>query len=367
MRELIKIIEEGNRLHLLEEAFCLATVVKIGGSTYRRPGARMLIKSDGSSIGTVSGGCLESEIALQGLDVITDGSARVIEFTLDEDDLIYGFGSGCNGTVRVLLQKIDPSDKQSLWPALSQIGQNRDDLLLSSVVGPSGAKCLGSHLLLGEDGAIDKSSMPLFILNPLVHNLEKEWTSFGSSETVALDLRGEQFRVFVERIMPPPRLMIFGEGVDANEVSRLAAELSWKTAIVGRKSPGEMKEKLPFSGEHFFLMHPEESASTFIPDSRTAALVMNHNYVRDKAVLKALLDIDLPYIGVLGPRERGNQMLEEIDPMASSFHSKVHAPMGLNIGSETPEEIALSIISEVQAVFTEKNGGYLKDQSGPIH
>jgi len=367
LRELLNIIELGNELHKKGESFCLATVIKIGGSTYRRPGARMLVSAEGKTVGTVSGGCLESEIALQSLDVIKDGNAKVIEFTLDEDDLIYGFGSGCNGMVRVLLQKIDPKDRLSVWPILQNVGLTRDTRLLATVVGPESHKSLGGHLLLDGQGLNGATPLPVFLVEPLVSNIEKAWDSFDGSETVALEIKEQQYRFFIEKILPPPRLLIFGEGVDANEVGRLASEMSWSSEIIGRKSAEEMKERLPHSDQHTFLMHPEESASTFVSDSRTAALVMNHNYVRDCSVLKALLKTDLPYIGVLGPRERAMQMLEEIKPGAKSFPKHVHAPMGVSIGSETPEEIALSILAEVQAVFNKKSAGFLKDEEGRIH
>lgn len=367
MRELIEIIKLGNELHQKGEAFCLATVIKIGGSTYRRPGARMLVSSEGKTVGTVSGGCLESEIALQGIEVIKEGRAKVIEFTLDEDDLIYGFGSGCNGMVRVLLQKVEPDNRISIWPILKNYGLTRDTSLLATVVGPEDHSSLGGHLLLDGQGLNGVTPLPLFLVDPLVSNLEKAWDSFDASETVALEIKDQQYRFFIEKLLPPPRLLIFGEGIDAFEVGRMAAQMSWTSKIIGRKSAEEMKERLPHSDEHFFLMHPEESASIFEPDSRTAALVMNHNYVRDRSVLEALLKTDLPYIGVLGPRERAMQMLEEIDPEATTFPDHVHAPMGVSIGSETPEEIALSILAEVQAVFNKKEAGFLKNEEGRIH
>jgi len=327
----------------------------------------MLVTSEAKTVGTVSGGCLESEIAIQGVDVIKDGQAKVIEFTLDEDDLIYGFGSGCNGMVRVLLQRIDPQNKLSIWPVIASYGQTRNEQILATMVGPDDHAGLGGHLLIDEQGLNGATPLPVVLVEPLVENIESAWESFGSSETVAVEIKGVRYKIFIERRFPPPRLIIFGEGVDANEVGRIAGEMGWQSIVVGRKSPEEMKGRLPHSDDHKYLMHPEEAGNSFEADARTAALVMNHNYVRDKSTLEALLSVDIPYVGVLGPRNRADQMREEISPGADAFPEKVFAPMGLSIGSETPEEIALSAIAEIQAVLLQKTGGFLKEVEGPIH
>jgi xanthine dehydrogenase accessory factor len=276
------------------ERFALATLVRARGSSYRRPGARMLICADGTTAGSLSGGCLEEEVARRALlEVMHDGKPLLMNF-----DTRLRFG--CNGSIDVF---VEAAPEQFLAELSTNFSERRS--------------CRAATFF---DGAAESGSRFL-----------------RRNEQVSGD-------VFVQEIEPPIRLLIFGEGPDSPPLRALAEILGWELAEVNQ--PADLSSHA---------------------DARTAAIVKSHNYGRDFAALCQLLKLDLPYVGLLGPRKRREQLLNAVLDEGISIAAEVFAPAGLDLGAETPEELALALVSEIQASFAGATAESLRDRKAPIH
>jgi xanthine dehydrogenase accessory factor len=287
------------------QPFALATLVQTEGSTYRKPGARLLVDSDGGTLGVLSGGCLEEEIGRYGRSVINDGSAGLLSF---DTRRLYG----CDGRLKILVEPL---------PAAAQNGN-----LITEV----------GRLLAQRDVCRIRTC---FEGEPL------------GSELLSPDiLIAERPGIFIDTLPLPVRLLLFGTGPEIEPLTQLAGNLGWLV-------------------EHFG--HPSELGEHFRPDTQTAALIMNHNFGRDLLALDRVLPLQLRYVGLLGPKKRHAKLLARLSEYRPlDFESgveNVHAPAGLDIGSEAPEEIGLSIVSEVAAVLSNRRGGFLRERGRGIH
>ncbi len=377
MRELQQILKQARLLTDAGKQYALATVVKIGGSTYRRPGARMLISAEGERWGALSGGCLEGEVAQQALEVIASGHPRLIPFNLAEDDIVLGFGTGCNGVVHVLIQPLRPNDQQTVIAALQHAVTHRRTSVMATIIEATiDTASLGTHLLIDETGVTGPSNLDIRIQDLLVEQSHKFLEAELSNPQMYLwHTRTYQrpyadYQVLYEFVRPPIKLFIFGEGYDVHAVVTQAALMGWEVVIVGRKPVAVLTDRFPLASTWQFLMHPEDVEDHLQTDLRSAALVMNHTYSRDRAIMHHLLNTNIPYIGMLGPRERTQEMLtgdETYNTPPAAVQQRVFGPVGLDIGTETPEEIALSAISEIQAVLHKREGASLRRRNSPIH
>jgi xanthine/CO dehydrogenase XdhC/CoxF family maturation factor len=305
MKELLDILQQAQKLETNAEPYALATVIKIGGSTYRRPGARMLIADAGRRWGAISGGCLEGEVAQQALFVLESGKPRVIPFDLQDDDIVLGFGTGCNGIVHVLIQPIEPTAQASPVHAFQHIIKQRKQGILATVVAcePAGESLLGQHLLWCEDGTLGPSTLPAAIHPALSSACQEILAQDESSGQMYLwhtrSVHSPQgaLDVLFEIVRPPVDLQIYGEGHDVHAVVSVARTLGWHVQVIGRKPAEVLADRFPGASACRFLMHPESVRDHIAADRRAAALVMNHTYVRDKTLMRALLDSDIAYVG----------------------------------------------------------------------
>ncbi len=376
MYEQRQILIQLQRLRASHQPLAIATVVKIDGSTYRRPGARMLIDAQGHSWGTISGGCLEGEVAQRAVEAMPDGGASLHPFELGEDDVILGFGTGCDGIVHVLIEAYPDPDIATPLDAIAACEGARARGVMATVLQGSG-RC---------DGAVGQrlvvADAPVMAHATLIETALAERVAGDARRIAAESADGahrftwqnrryadgdDQAEVLFERIEPPIRLVIFGDGHDVRPVVAIARRMGWDVWIAGRKPVETLADRFPDADRHLFLMHPEEVAAHVPIDARTAVFVMNHNYMRDRSLLAGLLATPAPYIGLLGPRHRTERMLEELAPVSGDDLSRVHGPMGLDIGTETPEEIALAALGEAQAAMHRRTGGPLRHRQGPIH
>ncbi len=382
MREWRMLLSEARRLWAQGTAHVVATVVRIGGSTYRRPGARMIVEPDGTSYGAVSGGCLEGEITHQALQLLQeDLPARLLAFDLTEDDLLYGFGTGCNGVVHVLLERVPTSGRMSPLVLLDRFLQARRQAVLATVIETheAGQDWLGHHYLLCEgglaEGDLPEASPAAWIREEAYRMLNRslaghEERSWAVQRYAADNARME---LFLEVLYPPVRLLIFGEGYDVLPVVRFARGMGWEVEVIGRRPQEALSARFPEADVCRFLMHPEQLPQHVATDTRTAALVMNHTYLRDRQVLETLLfESDIPYIGMLGPKERTARMLAELaqtygQERLEANRYRIYGPVGLDIGTETPEEIALAALAEIQAVLHGRSARPLRERPTPIH
>lgn len=361
-----------------EPAF-LVTVVNTQGSTYRRPGARMLMTQSGETIGMVSGGCLEQDI-LEHTRQMSRGEAIVVTYdsTAEQEDILWGFGLGCNGIVQVLIECLLPDTCNSLtvleecWRGSSASQSVRTPAVLASILQSEGAQTSispGTCLALTPDKLIvfDQSHSDLVTAigtdaQAVLHQQQSILKSY--------DLPTGTVQVLLEFVPPPTVLTIFGAGQDAVPVVQLAKLLGWQAIVADCRANSASHDRFALADQ--VILTRRERLPEFQPliDRSSAAVVMTHNYLDDLEVLRSLLPSAVPYIGVLGPKRRAERLLRDLQTEATYSNAqieKLHAPIGLDIGADTPDAIAMSIVAEIQAVLAHRTGGFLKHRSVPIH
>jgi xanthine/CO dehydrogenase XdhC/CoxF family maturation factor len=295
----------------------LAHLVSVEGSHYRRPGARMLLAEDGRSAGAISAGCLESDLRQRLPETLARGHTDVLAYdSRTFEDLVWGLGSGCNGLVRVLLSPFSGTLREVHEQAGSGLARGEAVRLATVLAGAEGSKRSPGEVLLLRPGETPAES-------------------------------GVEF--FVEEIAPAISLLIAGAGPDAAPLARLAALLGWQVSILSARDRTYVLNR--FRGLDVMPVGGPENAAEFSVHARTAAVIMSHGFTEDAAALQVLLSRGLPYLGVLGPRERTRRLLAACGAPAGAAE-KIHSPVGLNVGAETAEEIALSIVAEIQAALS---------------
>jgi xanthine dehydrogenase accessory factor len=312
----------------------LITVVDIKGSAYRRPGARLLIV-DGQAYGSISGGCLESDLILSAWDRTEDGPEVAVFDTTTEE--AWGYGLGCRGIISVLIRRISAEDEELVWLRAHLHGRQASDRVVRL-----------------DERQIAKPVRE----QDLVELLKGLLPAHAVCGRVEVD--GSSY--FVETMLPRLALSIFGAGFDAAPISRMASDLGWECTVYDYRSALLTRERFPAVTRLEWARFDEMS----VPSDRFgAAIVMTHNFEQDRAALSQLLHRDLLYIGLLGPRNRTERILREVGDEV--FHENLYSPIGLDIGAESPNEIALAICAEIQAVSKRREAGFLRDRSIPIH
>jgi xanthine dehydrogenase accessory factor len=341
----------------------LATIFEVNGSTYRRPGARLLVSDDDELVGNLSGGCLEGEVQDVARDVMRSGEPRVVHYDLTADDeVVWGWGLGCNGAIGVFVEPADNS--YAVAEALKTAVDREQPVVLATVletemegVGP------GARLLVVEDRV--EGSLGLQEADAVVTDAAREALAAGESQTT----RVEGLRVFFEVIEPPLRLLVCGAGHDAIPLVRTAAALGWRVVVVDDREPMLSRKRFP-DATGFVRCSPGEVVEAAEVDGRTYVVVMSHNFLRDKDYLRSLLRAPAAYVGMLGPRARLQRLLDNLRSDGVEIPEDllhVHGPAGLDVGGEGPDEIAAAIVGEVLAVSRGRAGGFLRERSGPIH
>jgi xanthine dehydrogenase accessory factor len=370
VRELAEVLRAIESLSTRGERMALATIVAVKGSTYRRPGARLLVPETGSMVGNISGGCLEGEVNEAAREVMESGTPRLLSFDLTADDeAVWGWGLGCNGVIDVF---VEPADRaadvaRSLRLALEEDRPIAHVTVLESAIA---AVPPGNHMIVHPDGRRDGTlgsteADDLAFAHEAEHALQD-----GLSQTVVIESNEGEVRAFVEVLEPPPRVLVCGAGHDAIPLVRHAASLGWRVTVADDREAFLTPERFPEASD-FVLTEPASVAEAARADRRTHAVVMTHNFLRDLGYLRSLLGTDVAYIGMLGPRPRLERLLENlaregIQPTDQDL-IKMHGPAGLDVGAEGPEEIAAAIVAEILAVRRERKGGFLREREGPIH
>jgi len=316
----------------------LATVVDLDGSSYRKPGVRMLILENEQMIGAVSGGCVEKDILRQASSVFKNGKSLMMTY-----DGRYRLG--CEGVLYILLELFEP--EIDFLNAFQKCIENRNDFKIESHY----KKDEGSHSGLGS-------------------YIEFQKIKYPASQKMALsEDRDKSLSVFVQ-IMPPCfKLMIFGAEHDAVQLCQFAALNGWEVSII--TGPLESKTINNFPGATAFFSASPDTIEIAKIDSETAIVLMSHNFANDLKFLIELKDSNPAYLGMLGPAHRREklltQLLEYCPEIEMGFLDNIHGPAGLNIGAETPQEIAISILSEILTVIRNKKPILLKEKNGGIH
>jgi len=355
-----------------ENALALATLVKASGSTYRRPGARMLVLTNGESAGSVSGGCLECDVIEKAQVAARKGESVLATYdTSAEEDIIFGAGLGCEGAVHILIEPLRPgSAADELIRFVGGIFQRRQSGAVATVFQIQGdvPVRIGERLMYDTEAKV-AGHIGDPTINAKMLDAAKESLSANRSKTMELELPGGRAEVLLEVIHAPASLVIFGAGYDAAPLSRMAKEVGFHVTVVDVRPAYASAARFP-EADVVAVVPPEEIAALGL-NPRTAAVIMTHNYLTDDGFLKALLPLNLRYLGLMGPRARALKMLQELREAgwetSEVLLQRIHNPVGLDIGAENPEQIALAILAEIQAVMSSRPGASLREKKGPIH
>ena len=370
MKELQEIVAAWKQLQKGAQTAALATLVKVEGSTYRRPGARMLITSDGQQVGSISGGCLESDVKERSQAVLETGIPSLVKYdTTNEDDLIWGLGLGCQGIAHILIERLDIEQLNALSVIERCLSTKQAGAVATVFNAETKVKSKQSlkRVLLDPDGSIisniKNSELEAIIKKDIQSVLQRK-----KSVARRYTLTQGTAEVFLEVIIPPINLVIFGAGFDVLPVVDFAKALGWYVTVIDPQARIQTKERLQ-QCDRVILASANEASSRIEFDARTVVVVMSHNYLYDLEFLQTLTTLKIEYLGILGPRKRTNRLLLELKSEGCIFpaEQELHSPVGLDIGADNPEEIALSVMAEIQAVIKNRQGRFLKDRNGPIH
>jgi xanthine/CO dehydrogenase XdhC/CoxF family maturation factor len=372
VKELQSIIHASRAIEQRGVQAALATVVNVAGSTYRRPGARMLIAADGQTIGSVSGGCLERDVLNQAQRVLQCNTARVISYdSTSDDDIVWEFNLGCNGIVDVLIEPLPHNGKRGLLAFLADCLDHKQAGVVATVFGVEGHMkvAIGHRLMMRArqsliNDIVDKD------LAEAIRSDSRCALESGRPKVAMYEMPTGRAEVFIEVIHPPVPLVIFGAGQDAIPLVRFAKELGWHVTVIDPRPGYATRPRFPLA-DALVVCRPEEVDEHIKIHRGTVAVVMTHHYLHDADLLKVLLPLPLRYLGLLGSKRRTQRLLhnarkESLLLSQSNLHL-IHSPIGLDIGADTPEEIALAVTAEIQAVLTGRLGGMLRMREGPLH
>jgi len=360
MQEIKSIIEEYENINLNQEKVALAVVVNVEESSYRRIGARMLVRSNGQWVGGISGGCLEGDALKRSLHAIHQNkSSKVVYDTLEEDENQIGVGLGCNGKIEVVFTPIDLADLQNEIHILKKIVDTDRDIVLLRVIESEDPHTLGKLVLEDHLQANAFDGIDIVALKSIIEKVKAAGRSY--IQNFLLD-NGSNIRILFELIRPEIKLLIIGDNYDVTAMVGLANQLAWKIIIAGdiRKLSKEIVANV-------FKVFPYTEIKNISIDQHTAVVLLSHDYSTDKAALPILLTRKPRYLGMLGPKKRLHKMEDSLGNYNFSKIGFFYSPVGFDIGAETPSEIALSILTEILAVFRDKKGMHLRNKQGSIH
>ncbi|WP_375447997.1 XdhC family protein [uncultured Fibrella sp.] len=367
MKEITNILTAYQNMDPTRTKAALATVVRVEGSSYRRTGARMLIMDNGVWVGGISGGCLEGDALKRARLAMAQAKPTLVTYDTTEDDAYQiGVGLGCNGIIDVLISPIDatqPTAIDLLKACVSSARQTHILLTITQLSGEFNGLSIGGMYRYTGTG-----SLSIFgddTVTAALDEVIRRYVAKGKSAPARLDLPdGRLLEIFVEVIPPVPHVVVMGQQYDVYPLVRLINELGWQATVVANPQ----KVTKAFFSQANALVPPAEF-DTIAIDDQTAFVLMAHDFNTDRANLPKALGTKAPFIGVLGPRVRTERMVSELaaEGVFISLEERVHAPVGLDIGATSPEEIALSIVAEIKAVLSGRDGSSLRLRQAPIH
>jgi xanthine dehydrogenase accessory factor len=372
MKELREIIKAYDAAMHAGKRAALAAVVHLDGSSYRRPGARMLVTDEGELTGAISGGCLEGDALRKALLVLSQQQSKLVTYdTSDEDDATIGIQLGCAGIIQVLFEPIllaRPDNPIQLLRKAVAVRQHSVLVTMFSLEDKRNEQP-GTCLLMEANGNVS-GSIPFPEIEHLV--MEDVRSAMQLQQSAFKQYVSNAFTVtaFIEFLQPPVSLVVIGAGNDAIPMMQIADTVGWDVRVVDGRNTHAKPERF-VSACQVLVSKPEKVLEQIPIDQQTVFVMMTHNYNYDLAMLKALLPKDIRYIGMLGPKKKLDRMLDELREegmeITETMLEKVFGPTGLEIGAETAEEIALSIISEIMAVLNQKPGAMLRYKPDVIH
>ena len=351
-----------------DSSFLLATLLHVQGSFYRRPGARALLDERGGALGSISAGCLERDLSRRGFWRTEATQVARLSYELSPDFDPGGDGSGCDGSVELLLERGDAPGARALEWVAEAIAARQAGCLVT-LIGPAVARFpLGARSFVSATGQL--STLPEPADAEQIAGFVRKRQERRAAASADLLIDGHQLELFIEPVLAAPSLFICGAGNDALPLAQLGRQLGW-TVTVAARSVG-CSERVRFLGcAQLFSGELAELRATIDQCQRSAVVIMNHELARDRECLSEFLQCRDAYLGLLGPRVRSERLLAELgrswQTLTQAEASRLHAPVGLSIGAETPAEVALSIAGEIQRHWARASGESLRDQAGPIH
>ncbi|NNK38257.1 MAG: XdhC family protein [Xanthomonadales bacterium] len=346
------------RQHQDDDALVLATIIGTNGSTYRKPGAMMLVARDGSFEGLISGGCLENDLVEHARGVFESGKPRHLTYDMHADEaLVWNLGIGCDGVIHLLLLRLDRAMSFGFLPLLEDCQDSRREALLALVTNSVDQPTTGSFALLDSN---DISIGDQHLVG-ILHQEAIQWPRWRTRlrQVSGADSPGE---ILLLRLPPPARVLICGAGPDAVPLARILSDLDWDVVLVDHRPAYARADRFPASCA-VREARPDRLSESIDLDSLDAAVIMSHHLENDAEYLRQLAGRPLPYLGVLGPVARRKRLRE----MAGCGERRVFGPVGLDIGAELPEAIALSIAAEIHAVLNDRDGLSLTKQLDEAH
>jgi len=368
MKELRDILTAVEAAGARGEPVALATIVGVRGSTYRRAGARLLVTKNDQMTGNISGGCLEGDVAVVAGEVMAQRAPRLMLYDLTaDDDAVWGLGLGCNGAIEVFIEPTTAEDL--MWRAARVALDSDEPVVIATVIEGTTRVPAGGRAVIWPDGRRQGG-----LGDPAVdaEMLRLAEAALRERRSAIHDVKAPdgQVRVFAEVLHPPLRLVVCGAGHDAIPVVQFASQLGWRVVVVDRREALLNRERFPGATGFVTTQFPD-AGRTVATDPHTFVLIMTHNYIHDRDLLRAFLPTPAAYLGMLGPRARTDKILRELDRegvmISPERRTQIFGPVGLDIGSEGPDEIALAALGEILATARGRAGGFLRTRGGPIH
>jgi xanthine dehydrogenase accessory factor len=359
--ELHAILDTWRRLKRTNQDAVLATVVHVSGSAYRHPGARMLVVPGGDRVGSVSGGCLEGEIARRGWWFTGGGTPVVRSYdTTSDEDAVWDFGLGCNGIVQIMLERTSTTGATEMLDFLSAQRESGEPAAVATVIRTDEGSSVrvGDRLLLDE-ACVCRGALVGSTLEDGVRQRSGEVLRSAQSCLVHF----HEADVFIEWIGPPLSLFVFGAGDDAIPLVATARQLGWLVTVADGRPAYARSERFP-EANHVIVMAAGDPLREVDVDAAAAVVMMTHNYPLDARLLPLVLARRPRYLGLLGPRSRTEKLFAGL---GLEIPAHVHAPVGLDIGGDTPAAAALSIAAEIHAATHRRVGGMLGLRNEGIH
>ena len=334
----------------------MAVIVRLEGSAYRQPGAKLLVRDDGTLVGNVSGGCLESDVREVGLKTMGGAAPKRLHYdTTGREDMVWGLGVGCGGKVDILVLSCAGPGITDVVEPVQRLLRGNEPFAMSTVVSGPGAGRIAVHTRKGLlAGCTGHAELDRQVAAVAAEQLKAEKSVFHESGETG---------VFTEVLVPPPSLVICGAGDDTMPLVRLATDAGFRVTVVDHRPAFLTEERFPTAFNRV-LARPEEAPAE-IPSGRgTFAVVKTHVLVHDRGWVERFIAGGARYVGVLGSRSRREEIMSGLTP---EQREAVYGPVGLDLGAEGPDQVAVSIVAELLAVCSGRKPQHLKDRKQPIH
>jgi xanthine/CO dehydrogenase XdhC/CoxF family maturation factor len=340
-----------------DQPLVLATVIDTLGSTYSKTGQRMLLTGDGAYEGLVSGGCLEGDLAEHARAVLYTGKAQTVTYDMrDEADELWGLGAGCKGLIRLLLQRLDAEHEYEPFSSIAMRLTHGPHAGSVTVISSDDPALLPGACLINDRTNNGCWGVPETHRSALDEICARHIT--GESSINSHDTGAGEFTLLFVPLEPLPRVLVLGAGRDAEPIVTLASQLGWQVVVADHRA-GSLEQGAFDEARTVCLVEPADLAASIDLTQFSAVIVMSHHLDTDRLYLEQLAGSSIEYIGLLGPTHRRERLLADLGETGKTLAPRLHGPVGLDIGANSPESIALALLAEIHAVLCGHSGGSL--------